>query len=142
MDEVEKCFEKRQLMRSSPSLGLARKSLKQARTFLIDAEDMVKFEKERMGIIALYNAFFHTARSLLFKDGVKERSHYCVARYMEEKYVNAKLIPQKFLSHLDLLRDIRHDTQYSLDEFIFEGDLEEMIEICREFISVVEKILV
>lgn len=141
MGEVEKCFEKKLLMRSNPSLGLAIKSLKQARTFLVDAEDMVKFEKERMGIIALYNAFFHTARSLLFKDGIKERSHFCVARYIEEKYVDMKIIPRKFLNYLDLLRDIRHDTQYSLDEVIIEEDLEEMIEVCKEFISAIEKIL-
>ncbi len=40
-----------------------------------------------MATIALYNAFFHTARALLFRDGIKERSHFCVARYIEEKYV-------------------------------------------------------
>lgn len=141
MDEVEKCFEKKLLMHSNPSTGLARKSLKQARTFLADAEDMARFEKERMGIIALYNAFFHTARSLLFKDGIKERSHYCVARYVEKKYIKTNIISKKFLDYLDLLRDIRHDTQYSLDEVIFDEDLEEMIEVCKEFISAIEKLL-
>ncbi len=80
--------------------------------------------------------------SLLFRDGIKERSHFCVARYIEEKYVNTKIIPRKFLNYLDLLRDIRHDTQYSLDEVIIEEDLEEMIEVCKEFISVTEKLLV
>ncbi len=128
-------------MHSNPSTGLARKSLKQARTFLADAEDMARFEKERMGIIALYNAFFHTARSLLFKDGIKERSHYCVARYVEKKYIKTNIISKKFLDYLDLLRDIRHDTQYSLDEVIFDEDLEEMIEVCKEFISAIEKLL-
>lgn len=141
MDDVEKCFEKKHLMRSSPSMGLAEKSLKQARIFLTDAEDMAKFEKERMEIIALYNAFFHAARSLLFKDGIKERSHFCVARYVEEKYVKTKLLPIKFLNCLDLLRDIRHDTQYSLDEVIFEEDLEELTEICKQFISAAERLL-
>lgn len=141
MGEIENCFEKKLLVQSNPSLGLARKSLKQAKSFLIDAEDMIKFEKERMGIIALYNAFFHTARALLFKDGIKERSHFCVARYIEEKYTNTKIIPSKFITYLDLLREIRHDVQYSLDETVIEEDLEEIAEVCKEFISVVEKLL-
>lgn len=141
MGKADECFEKKLLTSSSPSIGLARKSLKQARIFLIDAEDMVKFKKERMGVIALYNAFFHTARSLLFKDGVKERSHFCVARYIEEKYVNTKIVHQRFLDYLDLLRNMRHDTQYSLDETIIEENLEEMIGVCGEFISTVERLL-
>lgn len=141
MGELEKCFEKKLLMRSTPSLGLARKSLKQAKSFLIDAEDMIKFKKERMGIIALYNTFFHTARALLFKDGIKERSHFCVARYIEERCVNTKAISLKFLTYLDLLREIRHDAQYSLDETVIEEDLEDIVEVCKEFISVVEKLL-
>ncbi len=141
MDEVKRCFEEGLLTRTGPSLGLARKSVEQAESFLADARDMVKYKKERMGIIALYNAFFHAARSLLFKDGIKERSHFCVARYLEEKYANQKTIGKKFLNNLDLLRDMRHNAQYSLGEFLPEGNLKEMAGVCKEFISVVKKLL-
>ena len=61
------------LSRITPSIGLAKKSIKQAKSFLKDAEDLIKMKKDRMAVIALYNAFFHAARALLFKDGVKER---------------------------------------------------------------------
>lgn len=110
MTELSDCFERKLLTNTSPSTGLARKSLKQAELFLTDAEDLIKIGKERMAIIALYNAFFHTARALLFKDGIKERSHFCIARYLEEKYVHKKLLNAKFLNYLDTLRDARHDT--------------------------------
>ncbi len=141
MTELSDCFERKLLTNTSPSTGLARKSLKQAELFLTDAEDLIKIGKERMAIIALYNAFFHTARALLFKDGIKERSHFCIARYLEEKYVHKKLLNTTFLNYLDTLRDARHETQYSLDITEIEIDLGTAIGICREFMKVVEGLI-
>ncbi len=141
MTELSDCFERKLLTNTSPSTGLARKSLKQAELFLTDAEDLIKIGKERMAIIALYNAFFHTARALLFKDGIKERSHFCIARYLEEKYVHKKVLNAKFLNYLDTLRDARHETQYSLDITEIEIDLGAAIGICREFMKVVEGLI-
>lgn len=141
MTELSDCFERKLLTNTSPSTGLARKSLKQAELFLIDAEDLIKIGKERMAIIALYNAFFHTARALLFKDGIKERSHFCIARYLEEKYVYKKLLNANFLNYLDTLRDARHETQYSLDITEIEIDLGAAIGICREFMKAVEGLI-
>lgn len=115
MTELSDCFERKLLTGVNPSTGLAKKSLKQGALFLTDAEDLVKIDKQRMGTIALYNAFFHVARALLFKDGIKERSHFCIARYIEEKYINTKLLNGDFLNYLDTFRDARHETQYSLD---------------------------
>ncbi len=141
MTELSDCFERKLLTNTSPSTGLARKSLKQAELFLTDAEDLIKIGKERMAIIALYNAFFHTARALLFKDGIKERSHFCIARYLEEKYVYKKLLNANFLNYLDILRDARHDTQYSLDITEIDIDLGAAIGICREFMKAVEGLI-
>ncbi len=135
------CFERKLLTNTSPSTGLARKSLKQAELFLTDAGDLIKIGKERMAVIALYNAFFHTARTLLFKDGIKERSHFCIARYLEEKYVHKKLLNAKFLNYLDTLRDARHDTQYSLDITEIEIDFGTAIGICMEFMKAVEGLI-
>lgn len=94
-----------------------------------------------MGTIALYNAFFHVARALLFKDGIKERSHFCIARYVEDKYVNTKLLNMDFLNYLDTLRDARHETQYSLDFAEIDIDLYAGIRVCREFIKVVDVLI-
>ncbi|HEX7628323.1 MAG TPA: HEPN domain-containing protein [Candidatus Methanoperedens sp.] len=94
-----------------------------------------------MGTFALYNAFFHVARALLFKDGIKERSHFCIARYVEEKYVNTKLLNRDFLDYLDTLRDARHETQYSLDFVEIEMDLHAGIVVCREFMKVVDVLI-
>jgi uncharacterized protein (UPF0332 family) len=141
LTELDNCFERKLLTGTDPSAGLAKKSLKQAALFLMDAEDMVKIENERMGTIALYNAFFHVARTLLFKDGIKERSHFCIARYIEEKYVNKKLLNKDFLDYLDTLRDARHETQYSLAIPASEIDLSAGIKICREFMIALDALI-
>ncbi len=135
MTELSDCFERKLLTDTSPNAGLAIKSLKQAELFLTDASDLIKIGKERMATIALYNAFFHTARALLFKEGIKERSHFCVARYLEEKFVHEKLLDVKFLNYLDTLRDARHETQYSLNITEIEIDLGAALGICREFMK-------
>ncbi|MCP8321946.1 MAG: HEPN domain-containing protein, partial [archaeon] len=53
--------------------------------------------KKRMSIIASYNTVFHAARALLFKDGIKEKSHWAVARYLEYEYVNKGKLDRKIL---------------------------------------------
>lgn len=141
MTELSDCYERKLLTGVNPSTGLAKKSLIQAGLFLTDTEDLVKIGKQRMGTIALYNAFFHVARALLFKDGIKERSHFCIARYVEEKYVNTNLLNRDFLNYLDTLRDARHETQYSLDFTEIDMDLHVGIGICREFMKVVDALI-
>ena len=38
-------------------------------------------------VLSAYLAMFHSARAVLILEGYRERSHYCIARYLEEKYV-------------------------------------------------------
>jgi uncharacterized protein (UPF0332 family) len=138
---VKECFRKRLLRKIPPSKGLAKKSLKQARSFLRETDDLLNLEKERMAVIALYNAFFHAARALLFKDGIKEKSHFCIARYLEEYYVKKKLLDIKFLNYLETLRDLRHETQYSVEEVEIEQDLNKIYITCIDFVVAVEKLV-
>ena len=140
-DEVKKCFEEGLLKIRSPSIGLARKSIKQAESFLYDAEKLIESGMTRMSVIALYNAFFHAARALLFKDGIKERSHYCLARYIETEYVSKGKLDKKFVFALDNLRDLRHASQYSLNALVIDENLNDFFDLCIEFISKVEKIV-
>lgn len=141
MTELSDCFSRRLLTNTGPSTGLARKSLKQAEIFLVDAIDMINIGKSRMATIALYNAFFHTARALLFKDGIKERSHFCIARYVEDKYVHKGLLKADFLGYLDALRDARHERQYSLEVQTTEIDMGVAVGICNEFMKAVERLI-
>ncbi|CAG1007311.1 MAG: hypothetical protein MPEBLZ_01256 [Candidatus Methanoperedens nitroreducens] len=61
--------------------------------------------------------------------------------YVEEKYVNTKLLNRDFLDYLDTLRDARHETQYSLGFAEIEMDLHAGIVVCREFMKAVDVLI-
>lgn len=132
----EECFKKGLLKKISSQPDLAKKDIKQAEFFLKEAEELLEMGKKQIAAISLYNAFFHIARALLFKDGIKERSHYCIARYIENHY---RL--DKFVNAFEAMMTIRHNVQYSTERVEIEEDLTEFINICTQFIEEVERLL-
>ena len=138
---LEDLFKQGLLKKAAKSNELAAKSLQQADYFLGEAKDLVALKKERMAVIALYNAMFHCTRALLYRDGIKERSHYAVARYLEYEYVKKKIIDRKYMLVLDILRDYRHESLYSLVTIDMDTDLKEYIESCRLFRGIVAAII-
>lgn len=138
---LKECFEKGLLKKGEKSLRLAKKSLKQADFFLNEAQDLIELGKEQIAVLSLYNAYFHATRALLYHDGVKEKSHYCIARYLEEKYVKEKKIDVKFLNAFETTMSIRHNIQYSTEKVEVDEDLTELSNICEEFILRIENLL-
>lgn len=138
MTDTRDCFEKGLLKKDIPSPELARKSLKQAEFFLKEAFDMIELEKKELAVISLYNSFFHVARALLFRDGIKERSHFCVARYIESEYTKKDLLNPLFLNAFETLMNQRKTIQYSTEKTIIDENLSEFYNICEKFMLVVE----
>lgn len=134
LSRLDGCFEKRLLIKIQKESELAIKDLKQAEFFLKESEELLNINKKIISAIALYNSYFHCIRSLLFKDGIKERSHYCIARYLEFEYVNKALLDKKFLNAFETIMSIRHTAQYSTEPIEIEEDLTELINICEELI--------
>ena len=129
------------LKKIGPNLNYAEQSVKQAEHFLNEAETLIQSEIRDMAFIALYNASFHAARALLFRDGVKERSHYCVCKYIEEKYQLEELVTMRQSVVLDSLRTKRNDIQYSLEQPDIDEDLNEIFEDVANFIERVKEII-
>jgi uncharacterized protein (UPF0332 family) len=134
LDSFKDCFEKGLLRNTKKQPDLAVKDLKVAEFYLKEAEDQIDLNKDIMAALALYNAYFHCVRSLLFNDGVKERSHFCIARYLE-KYVNESKIEVKFLNAFETVMSIRHNAQYSTEKIEIEEDLTELYNMCAELIK-------
>jgi len=135
--KVEKCFEEGLLKKIEPNMNYASQSIKQAEHFLEEAQSLIESGVKDMAFIALYNASFHAARALLFKDGVKERSHYCVSKYIEEVYGEKEIVTMRQAIILDSLRERRNTIQYSLEQPELEEDLNE---ICGEVENLLERI--
>lgn len=137
---ARECFEKGLLAKTNPDRDLALKSVRQAEYFLEKTQTLVNKGEDEIAILPLYNSFFHAARALLFLDGVKEKSHFCIARYLEDYYVKNNLLESSQVAVLDDLRGIRHEMQYSLKLMAIDEDILSLIGSCGSFINRVEEL--
>ncbi len=69
-----------------------------------------------------------------FKDGIKERSHYCIARYLEH-YVKKEMLEKKHLQAFERMLEIRTEVSYSTDPIEIEENLTDFANSCRGFIE-------
>ena len=94
-------------------------------------------------LVSSYSAMFRAARALLFRDGFRGKSHYCVARYLEEKYVKREKLPKLVVDLLDRFRNLRHTDLYQLDFFVTKEEAEEAIKsaeiVIREITRLTKK---
>ncbi|RLI81696.1 hypothetical protein DRP07_06850 [Archaeoglobales archaeon] len=102
-----RCFKKGLLRYAEPSKEKSQESIKLAKEWLNEA--IINFESGalRSALASAYLAVFHFARAILFRDGVREKSHYCVGVYLE-KYVRQNLLEGKWIAFFDGIRSIRH----------------------------------
>jgi uncharacterized protein (UPF0332 family) len=83
LNELEKCFRRRQLEKVEPSHTKSQLSLKEAYKWLNESLKNIKSSAYSSAQLSIYLAFFHAARSVLFRDGVREKIHYCIGIYLE-----------------------------------------------------------
>lgn len=141
LGEMDKCFEKGLLKRTAKSKNLALQDIGQAEFFLNEAFDLIEMAKREMAGIALYACVFHAGRALLFLDGIKEKSHYCLQKYLEEKFLKTGILGEDDLSLFDLLRGMRQEIQYDVIRTKFEEDLGALYSKAERFVENVKKIV-
>jgi uncharacterized protein (UPF0332 family) len=122
MNEYEGCFAKGMLKKSRPDEGKAKSSLKLSKENLDDARTHLENRLHKWAFIAAYTSMFHAARALMYRDGVKERSHFCLCVYVKERYSGK--IEARYINELNLLREQRHRILYG-DEDIKSREVEE-----------------
>lgn len=130
------------LLREIPkSKQKAEESIKTAESWLEEAENNLKSEAFRSCILSSYLVMFHAARAILFADGFREKSHFAVARYLEDKFVRKELLEEKWIKLLDHYRETRHDDQYSTSFVTSKEEAERSLETAREFVERMKKLL-
>ncbi|PIQ89714.1 MAG: HEPN domain-containing protein [Candidatus Omnitrophica bacterium CG11_big_fil_rev_8_21_14_0_20_42_13] len=134
------CMREGLLRKIPPSKDKATQSLKKAREWLKEAENSLKGDAFNSSILASYMVMFHAARTILFLDGFREKSHACVARYLEEKYVKTGKLDKKWVELLDHNREIRHNDQYDLSFFSTKEDAENALKSANDFFAAMESL--
>ena len=134
------CMREGLLRKIPPSKGKATQSLKKAREWLKEAKNSLKGGAFSSSILASYLVMFHAARTILFFDGFREKSHACVARYLEEKYVKTGKLDKKWVELLDHSREIRHNDQYDLSFFSTKEEAENALKSANDFFAIMESL--
>ena len=137
----KECIEKELLKRIPPSEENCTRSLNKAKKWLEEAEKSFENKIYQSSVLSSYLAMFHSARAILFRDGYREKSHYCVARYLEEKYVKTGKLERKWVELLDYYREMRHNNQYDLSFFVSEKEAKNSLISAREFFERMEKLI-
>ncbi|WP_421909899.1 hypothetical protein [Methanolacinia petrolearia] len=73
MSEIEDCFRKKLLGKVPPYNKKAEKSLALAESYLEESRKTAAAGARKISINGAYMVWFHAARSVLFRDGVREK---------------------------------------------------------------------
>jgi uncharacterized protein (UPF0332 family) len=129
------CVEKGLLRKIPSSEEKALQSIRKAEKWQEEAKRTLRSKALDSSVLASYMVMFHSARAILFKDGYREKSHACVARYLEEKYVKEGNLEKKWVELLDHHREVRHEEQYDLSFFATEGEAKEALTSASKFLE-------
>ena len=140
LKNIDDCFERGLLRKVEPSRGKSEQSLLQAREWLSEAEKNLEAEALRSAISSAYLAVFHSARAVLFRDGVREKSHYCIGLYLQ-RYVEDGSLEEDWPMLFDRIRSVRHADQYSFMARPAEEEVQAGIDLAERFIERMERLL-
>jgi len=136
---IDECFETRLLRKIKPDMDKSEKSLEMAKVHLSKAGQAMKANLFDFSILASYNSMFHAARTILYRDGIQEKSHLCIIIYFKEKY--GDLIPSHLINAFDTHRIERHEIMYGLEFIPTREDAEATLDDAKEFILAIENLL-
>jgi len=139
MIDFDDCLRDGFIQKMAPSMNQAKETMKKALVLLEESKMALKANAPNSSVMAAYSAILDAARSLLFKDGYRERSHVCVVKFLEEKY-SGKLSPSE-IALFDQYRDKRHKTMYSGSYYMSLEDAEKVILFAEKFIEKLIKLL-
>jgi uncharacterized protein (UPF0332 family) len=129
------CVEQGLLRRIMPSASATESSLKASERWLEEAEKGLRGGALNSSVISSYLAMFHSSRAVLFRDGYREKSHACIARYLDEVYVKTGKLEARWVSLLDYNRELRHESQYDAIFVTSVGEAEKALVSAREFVD-------
>jgi uncharacterized protein (UPF0332 family) len=81
---------------------------------------------------------FHAARSLMYKDGIQEKSHFSVYVYLQEKYSDK--LPKSLINSFDEFRNYRHEILYGFEGNYKKEEVEEAILEGEEFLEEIKRL--
>ena len=136
----EVCLRQGLLKRIPPSKDKALRSIQKAQRWLAEAKQTLKSGASGASVLSAYLVMFHAARAILFLDGFREKSHACVARYLDH-YVKQGRLEQQWVDLLDHSRETRHDDQYDLSFISSAEDAHQAVQSAEVFLKRLQELV-
>ncbi|HUU74979.1 MAG TPA: HEPN domain-containing protein [Methanoregulaceae archaeon] len=105
-----------------------------ARENFAEAEEAVKVGLLRAATNSAYVAVFHAARAVLFRDGIREKSHFCLEQYLNT-YVDSGKLESKWVAFFGNLRSKRDINQYGFEPPATREELDITLQLAAQFID-------
>ena len=115
--EFKQCLENKKVVPFARGKSLVKKELSVAISDLSDAKAGYENERYKWSTIQAYYAMFHAARALIYSQGYREKSHYCLAialrsLFVDEGTMDAKLV-RDFLNAMNLREAADYEAEFS-----------------------------
>ncbi|KAF1078034.1 HEPN domain-containing protein [Methanogenium sp. MK-MG] len=140
MSAIDDCFRKNLLRRVPPSKKKAEDSLTLAESYLEESKKTAAAGARKISINGAYLVWFHAARAVLFRDGIREKSHYCIERYLE-KYVTTGHLEEQWVTLFSRMRTQRHENQYGFGPDPTAEEVASAIEYGARFLARIRVLL-
>lgn len=114
-DLFEECLRNKKLIKFPQAKRFVDRELKEATNDLNSAKESLKTGNYKWSIIQAYFSMFHCARSLIYKAGYREKSHFCLIEALRALYLNKRLIDHKIVEDIQLAKRMREAADYNAD---------------------------
>jgi uncharacterized protein (UPF0332 family) len=120
----------------------AKKSIDIAESKLAEARELLSAGFKNNAAVTAYSSMFHAGRALLYRDGIQEKSHFCLIVYLKEIYASSNKITPEIITLMDSFREQRHNIMYGFEIFeVSEEEVEEAIESASKLIGMAKSLI-
>jgi uncharacterized protein (UPF0332 family) len=140
LNSLDECYRKELLRRVEPSLEKARRSLQQSRVWQDEARKSLAAGAFRSAMVSSYNGYFHAARAILYRDGLREKGHLCIELYLSS-YVTKGVLEPPWIAQFSRMRSARHMDLYSFTAAPSREEVESALRGAEAFLARIEALL-
>ena len=115
--EFKQCLESKKIITFARGKELIKKEISIAHSDLSDAKAGFDNQRYKWSTIQAYYAMFHAARALIYSQGYREKSHYCLAvalrvLFVDEGKMDAKTV-RDFFNAMSLREAADYEAEFS-----------------------------
>ncbi|MBM3300992.1 MAG: HEPN domain-containing protein [Deltaproteobacteria bacterium] len=137
--DFENCRKNRRIVKQLHAEELIPGELEAALSDLASANNSLDRGDYKWATIQAYYCIFHASRALLFAQGYREKSHFCLKAAIQSLYVDRGILDQECVDDFDATMLLRETADYG-SSFSHEG-AQAAMESARRFVEKAKQLL-